>query len=484
MPEVMAPVQPQTAKRCPACGRVSAASERCLHCWRDIAAVVALPPEEAESALKVEARLARRREAGWLTVGRMLRFGSLAVVVVLAGWGAYAILTGPPPPPEAPSSTVRSAAAGAWSTQDGDNRGTRSTAASAHLGGAEAWRAALGSPAATALVTDGRLIVAPLQDGRMVGIEASSGKTLWTATLTLGNPPLSAPVIAGDRIYVAQREGLIMALSASDGKEVWRRGNVADSFEASPLVVDGVVYAHSARGMFAFDAEDGRTLWEQVFNIGSANVAPAVEGQYLVIATADKAIVFDRASGEQLYYVTFSRSRPSSITIRDGNVLAVYGRSATMFDASSHHPWWERLTSASIGGETVRSFWFRMHVYGMAPAMPIAATVWDAASLPKKTMAAAVGQNVVVVTSPDGAVTALGWADGKPAWTAKTGRLVAAPIVTGDGVLFMEENRLLLLDITTGQQRAERKVDGLRGATPAEAAMYIATGAGDVIALR
>ena len=483
MPEAAAPVQPQIARRCPACGRVSAASDRCLHCWRDIAAVVPLPPEEAESVLKVDAALARRRNAGWLTAGRVWRYGSLAVVVLLVGWWVYGTFIDKPPRPDAPSSTARSAATGAWTTQDGDNRGTRSTTASAHLGGGEAWRTALGSPAATALVTDGRLLVAALQDGRLVGLDASSGKTLWTAVLK--NPPLSAPVIAGDRVYLAQREGLLLVLGTSDGKEVWRSPFLSSYLaEASPLVVEGVVYVYSTDGLFAFDAEDGRPLWEQMFDAGRATVAPVVEGNHLVIVTADQAIVFDRTSGQRTFYVTFSRSPPSSVAVRDGEVLAVYGRNATMFHAASLRPWWDGLANISIGGGTVRGAWFRLYLYGMAPAVPPQAFVWDVTVPPKRTMAAAMGQDVVVVTSPDGAVTALGRADGKPVWTAKTNRLVAAPIVTADGVLFAEEDRLLLLDAVTGQQRAERKIDGLLGATPAEAATYLATGAGDVIALR
>lgn len=472
MSEAIASVPPQIAKRCPACDRVSAASDRCLHCWRDIAAVTPLPPEEAASALKVEAGLARRRETGWFTAGRAWRYGPLAVVVLLVGWWVYGAFIAKPPRPDAPSSTARSAASGVWTTQDGDSRGTRSTTASAHLGGVEAWRVSLGSPAATPLVTDGRLIVAPLQDGRLVGLDAPSGKTLWTAMLN--NPPLSAPVIAGDRVYLAQREGIILVLDASDGKEVWHSRYVAGSFEASPLVVDGVVYAYSTDGLFAFDAEDGRILWEQVFEVGWATVPPVVEGQYLVIATADKVIVFDRTSGQRTYYVTFSRAQPSSIAVRDGEVLAVYGRNATMFHTSSRRPWWDGI----------RGVWFRFHLIGMAPAVPAAPALWDVTSLPKTTMAAAVGRDVAVVTSPDGAVAALGRADGKPVWTAKTNQLAAAPIVTADGVLFTEEGRLLLLDIATGRQRAERKVEGLRGATPAEAATYLTTGAGDIIALR
>lgn len=483
MREASAPVQQQVARRCPTCGRVSADSERCLHCWRDIAGVAPLPPEEAAAAPKVPASLARGHEQK-LTLGRVLRYGSLTLVLLLVGWWTYGAFISKPPRPQATSSTVRSAASGSWTTQDGDNRGTRSTAAPAHIDGTEAWRAALGSPAATALVTDGRIVIAPLHDGRLVSLDAASGKTLWTVALTLDNPPLSAPVIAGDRIYLAQREGLVLALDAANGKEVWRR-SVAESFEASPLVADGIVYASHEGGLVAFDAEDGRILWNRPLDIIAANVTPVVEGNYLVVATGNKAIVFDRTTGEPVYYVSFSRSRPSSVAIRGDEVVAVYGRTATAFPASARHPWWMDLVNANLGGDALRTFWFRMYIYGMAPAPPVEVTLWHLNSLSRRTMGAAFGEEIFVAGAPDGAVTALGRADGKLVWSAKTGgRLLTPPIITSDGVLFVEDGRLLLLDAKTGEQRAERKVDALQWATPTHAATYIATGAGDVAALR
>lgn len=483
MREASVPVQQQVARRCPACGRVSADSERCLHCWRDIAAVAPLPPEEAASAPKVTASLARSREQK-VTLGRVLRYGSLTLVLLLVAWWAYGAFISKPPRPQTPASNMRSAAMGSWTTQDGDNRGTRSTSAPAHIGGTEVWRAPLGSPAATALVTDGRIVVAPLLDGRLVALDATSGKTLWTARLTLDNAPLSAPAIAGDRIYLAQREGLILALDANDGREVWRR-SVAESFEASPLVADGVVYASHEGGLAAFDAEDGRVLWRRALDVSAANVTPVIEGNYLVIATGNKAIVFDRTSGEQVYYVSFSRSRPSSVAIRGDEVVAVYGRTATAFQTSARHPWWMDLVNANLGGDALRIFWFRMYIYGMAPAPPVEVTLWHLNSLSRRTMGAAFGEEIFVAAAPDGAVTALGSADGQRVWSAKTGgRLLAPPIITSDGVLFIEEGRLLLLDAKTGEQRAERKLDALQWATPTEAATYIATATGDIAALR
>lgn len=484
MPEVTAPVQPQVYKRCPRCGSVGAAANRCVHCLRDIAAVPTLSPAEARAALDVVEGVAPRQRVVWRPTKRMWWSGSLGVLILLASWWVYGTFLKDPPRPSTPSSTARSVTEGGWATQDGDSRGTRSTSAPARLGGVEAWRVSLGSPAATTPVTDGRLVVVPLQDGRLVGLEASSGKTVWTARLTLDNPPLSAPVIAGDRVYIAQREGLLMVLSMADGKEVWRSGSLASSFEGSPLVAGGVVYAYSTDGVVGLDAEDGHILWEHPFGAGWATVAPIVEGGHLVLATADRVLVIDRTSGQETFYLTFSRVQPSSVAIRDGEVVALYGRNASAFDASLRRPWWDRLVDMSIGGETVRTFWFRFYVYGMAPPVPLEPTIWDVTSLPRRTLAAAVGQDVVVVASPDGTVIALGRRDGKSVWKAKANRLLAAPIITADGVLLTEEKRLLLLDPATGEQRAERNVEGLRAAVPDVAATYLVTDAGDLIALR
>jgi len=110
--------------------------------------------------------------------------------------------------------------------------------------------------------------------------------------------------------------------------------------------------------------------------------------------------------------------------------------------------------------------------------------VWDVTSLPRTTMAAAIGQNVAVVTSRDGVAAALNLADGKQAWAAKTERLAVAPIATSDGFLFGEEGRLLLLDAATGKPAAERKIDAIRSVSPTRDATFVATGAGDVLALR
>ncbi len=487
MPEALASLQNKVVKRCPGCGRVNASSSRCLHCLRDIAGVPPLGPDEVEAALS-EAPILRGDEGEhWLTVRKGLLLGTLAFVVLFTIWLLYGIFISKPERPEVPASTARSAASGAsaWSTQDGDIRGTRSTTAPAHVGGSEAWRVSLGAPVSTALVTDGKLVVATVQDGRMVALDASSGKTLWTTTLSLNNPPLAAPVITGDRIYLGQREGLFLAFNAADGKEMWRWQNPEGSFESSPLVVDGVVYVFSTDGLFAFDSEDGRVLWENKFDGSYANVSPIVEGPYLLIAASDKAIVFNRETGEQTFYVSFSRAQPSSIAIRDGHAVAVNGRTATAFDASLHNPWWERVVGASIrGGETIRSFWFRMYLNGMAPAVPLEQTLWDINALPRRIFAAAVGQDLFVVTGRDGAVSAFNRSTGRPVWTAKVNVLVAAPIITGDGVLLTEEDRLVLLDPTTGKQSAERKVEGMRSATPVESATYIGTLKGDVIALR
>ena len=472
MPETLAPVQSQIFRRCPACGRVSADSERCLRCWRDIAGVMPLSTEEAATAMTVEAALAKRMAQGRFSTGQKLLYGFLGTLVLLIGWWVYATFIDKPPKPDTPTAATRSMAVGAWTTSEGDARGLRSIEAPSRVGGTEAWKVSLGSPAATPLVSDGRIVVATAEDGRVVGLDAGSGKTLWTVPLS--TPPFAAPVIAGDRVYIAQREGRVTVVGASDGKEVWQSRFVAGSFQASPVVVEGVVYTYSTDGLFAFDAETGRILWEQILEVGWATVAPVVESQYLIVATGDKTIAFDRTTGQVTFHVAFSRTQPSSLAVRDGRVLALYGRNATLFETSSRSPWWDGMRAA----------WFRFHLIGMAPAVPPSPTVWDVTSLPRTTMPAAVGQSVAVVTSRDGVAAALNLADGKQAWAAKTERLALPPIATSDGFLFGEEGRLLLLDAATGKPAGERRIEGVRSLAPTRDAMFVATAAGDVLALR
>jgi outer membrane protein assembly factor BamB len=475
----MTTAQQQLFKRCPACGDVSAASVRCNRCLRSIIDVPPLPAEDVAGALEQARRPQVRRS---LPARRVLVTGAVVIVALVAVWWGYSWLWATPAAPRAPASAERSVSAGAWSTADGDGGGTRSTSAESHIEGVEIWRAQLGTPIVAPLVTDGRVAAAALRDGRVVGIDASSGEGVWT--ITLANPPVAAPVLAGDHMYIAGRDGGLTAFNTADGAQIWRVPLARNPLAGPPAVADGVVYVTTEQALFALDAENGRTLWHYPMDVSWAPVAPVVEGNVLAVAAGDRVALFDRTTGEQTYFYTLTTRVPSSLAIRDGTVTALYGSLGVSFDTTTRRPWWDDLASLSLGGGTVRGAWYRLYIYRMAPPVPPQPARWETHTLPRRTFAAAAGPDIVVVASPSGAVTALHQADGTVAWEASARDPVVGPILAADGVVLIGDQRLTLLDRTLGDVRSERATPPLIGAAVDARQLLLATADGDVIAIR
>lgn len=87
----------------------------------------------------------------------------------------------------------------------------------------------------------------------VVGVEARSGETLWTAPIERGAP--TPAVLVGDVVLVGETEGGFVALSAADGTELDRLED-AHGFAAQPAVAmgRGAVLSNTGR-LFVFDVE-------------------------------------------------------------------------------------------------------------------------------------------------------------------------------------------------------------------------------------
>jgi outer membrane protein assembly factor BamB len=96
-------------------------------------------------------------------------------------------------------------------------------------------------------------------DGRLVAVDAKSGKPRWTTKL---NGHLeSSPMALGGRLYLGTDKTNVVALRASDGKVLWQF-NSPGAIKASPSFHDGRVYVADYEGaMFALDADTGKAVW-------------------------------------------------------------------------------------------------------------------------------------------------------------------------------------------------------------------------------
>jgi outer membrane protein assembly factor BamB len=149
----------------------------------------------------------------------------------------------------------------------------------------------------------------------------------WRSPLNGG---YAGPAVAGGRVFVtdfrkiAATQGIerIVAIEESTGKPLWSQEWAADyrgldyagGPRATPTVDDGRVYALGAMGALkSLDARTGRVLWERdyVRDFGAEvpawgmTSAPIVDGDRLIAVTAGKpegkVIAFDKRTGREIW---------------------------------------------------------------------------------------------------------------------------------------------------------------------------------------
>ncbi|MGZ0748390.1 outer membrane protein assembly factor BamB family protein, partial [Haloparvum sp. AD34] len=127
------------------------------------------------------------------------------------------------------------------------------------------WRSNLNGDSfeAAPTVSNGVVYAVTDVDNRVHALEASDGSEIWTQSVEGDPNTASVAVLAGNQsVYLNfdyDRTGLL-ALDTTDGTERWFF-EASWGSEASPAVVDGVVYAGLDDGLYAIDAENGTELW-------------------------------------------------------------------------------------------------------------------------------------------------------------------------------------------------------------------------------
>jgi outer membrane protein assembly factor BamB len=148
-------------------------------------------------------------------------------------------------------------------------------------------------------------------------------RTLWQADLGLAGTPFLAPVFTDGKVYAAGSDGKVVALDAASGRQVW--SVTVDADIAAGVGADAAtVVVASARGtVFAFDAATGKQRWKVKASTEVLS-APAVGSGVVVVRSMDNKIVaYDVESGERRWVV--QRTAPAlvlraapGIVINDG----------------------------------------------------------------------------------------------------------------------------------------------------------------------
>jgi len=155
----------------------------------------------------------------------------------------------------------------------------------------------------TAPVFHRGLVFFTFVDGRVVAVDAVTGKPAWTRRLP-GHLE-SSPMAVGGRLYLGTDTTNVVALRASDGAILWQF-NSPGAIKASPSYHDGRVYvADYEGGMFSLDARSGKLLWRTnttrvpPFGKGGFYSSPAVAFGRVYAGRDDGTIfAFDARTGK------------------------------------------------------------------------------------------------------------------------------------------------------------------------------------------
>lgn len=188
------------------------------------------------------------------------------------------------------------------------------------------WEKAIGSGYSGIVVSGGHLLLFHRIDDRLRidSLEPASGELQWSFSYETDfvDPygydagPRCCPEIEDGRVFAMGPAGILHCLTLRQGRPAWRR-DLRSEHElppnffgtgATPLVRDGVVYAHlggpdRGTGMaFALDAASGRTRWKTRIDGGSyaSPVQATIDGlDHLFVFHRGGLSAFDPASGRE-----------------------------------------------------------------------------------------------------------------------------------------------------------------------------------------
>ena len=252
------------------------------------------------------------------------------------------------------------------------------------LDGKERWRATVTSEVLSPPRASGNIVVVRSGDGRIFGLDATSGEQQWqyqatmTPLLLRAQPGVS---IIGNAVLVGLPAGKVMALNLATGIPLWGatvaqpkganeleritdvaapplvdreqacavayQGRIAcydvakgtlewsrDASSAAGLATDAVaVYMTDENGaVMAFDKASGATLWKQDKLFARQVSGPAVRGSLIVVGDYEGYVHFlERADGAFVVRVSTDGSRITTPPLTVGSNVLVQTRDGGLY---------------------------------------------------------------------------------------------------------------------------------------------------------
>jgi len=180
------------------------------------------------------------------------------------------------------------------------------------LDGSEKWVYSSSQPALTLRGTGAPRVIEPVSfagfaNGRLVTLDNRSGQPLWDMRVAVpqGRTEVDQlvdldgqPVLTQDgRLFVTSYNGRLLALEATSGKVLWEH---EESSYLTPLVVGNFLFTvNAASHVIAIEADTGRVMWDSDTLEGRSLTAPAfVDGNIAVGDYEGYIHLIDASTGE------------------------------------------------------------------------------------------------------------------------------------------------------------------------------------------
>ncbi len=269
------------------------------------------------------------------------------------------------------------------------------------------------------------------------------------------------PVIADGRVFFGDVMGKLYSISQTDGKRIWVN-DYDTGFIAAPAVSGSTVVAGDIDGnLYAVDSASGKQLWKQKTE-GEINGAAAFfRDQVLVTSQDGKLYCFSLADGSPLWtYQTDDQIRCSPTVAGDRTFLGGCDGRLHIVDLNTGKVVGEPMPLDGPTGSTPavrgdKAFLPIMDGAVFAFNWQSAKQLWryeDSNSPQEYRSSAAVGEQLVVVSSQRKQVDAISIETGERVWrhTLKR-RSDASPVIAGEDVFIAAtDGRLVRLSLRDG----------------------------------
>jgi outer membrane protein assembly factor BamB len=325
------------------------------------------------------------------------------------------------------------------------------------------WTAAVGGDGeklrlALALALEDGTLYAAGRDGRLLALDAATGRTKWTTDL---KADVSAgPGVGRGLVAVGTSDGAVIGVD-STGKRLWKT-KVNGEVLAAPLVTGDRVVVRTVDGRLrSLDASNGKEQWtaeEQVPRLSLRGTSPPVLAGETVLAGFDsgKVVAYSLATGDVVWQAQVSTPRGRSELERladvdsavhvdggDGYAVGYQGR-VVMFALDSGQVWWGRELSSYRGLALDGDQLYVATSEGQVVALRRrdGTVLWQQEGLKRRGLGApAVVDNAVVVGDFDGYLHWLDRDTGKFVARQRPGgtRISALPVVADGRVYVIDD---------------------------------------------